>query len=161
MAAVTADRMSRERDVHLKCQDTKAIATAATIYVGAMVDKILATNRLTNADNVADHRFAGICEKIINDSGSVISAGTGNTGGTVKAVYSYGHTVLLNVRTAARTYDNINKNVFCDTNNEVTDTTGAGTAGLRVSVGYIVEFEASNLSTAWVALRRFSSADAV
>ncbi len=161
MTAVTADQIARTRDDNLKMVDTLAIVTAGTIYVGTIVNVNKASNRLEDADNEADRVFAGVVEEIYNDSGVAISAATGNTGGTVKARYAYGHTMLLNVATAARTYDNINKNVFVLDNVTVTDTTGAGTAGVRVKIGYLVEFEASNLSTAWVALRRFGDDSAV
>lgn len=160
MAAATADRLSEIRDAESIIEETHAIATAQTIYVGTLVNFVTTTGRICSATAATSRRFAGEVVEIINDSSTAITAGTGNTGGTVKARIRYGHQMLLNVRTAARTFTSLTKNVFVSDDNSVTDTTGAGTAGVRVKVGTLVQFEASDKSTAWVALRRFADADA-
>lgn len=159
MAAVTADTIRAERAVEDKVETILPIKTASTVYVGALAN-ISTLNRLVNATAAASERPGGIVEEIINDSGSVISAGTGNTAGTVKARISWGHEVLMAVRTAAATYANHGKNVFVSNNNEVTDTTAAGTAGVRVKIGSIAEFNGAK-TEAWIALRRYGDTDAV
>ena len=159
MAAVTAERSTDSRSLHNKTEETFAITTANTVYVGALVNHVTSTGRVASATAAASRRFAGIVEAIVNDSGSVITAGTGNTAGTIKARVSWGHEVLLAVLTAARTFANLNKNVYVGDNASVTDTTGAGTAAVRVKVGMITQFGATT-STAWVALRVYGEADA-
>ena len=159
MAAITADKIRDERAVAQKVETILPIKTASTVYVGGLAN-ISTLNRVVNATAAASERFGGLVEEIINDSGSVISAGTGNTAGTVKARISWGHEVLMDVRTAARTYANHGKNVFVSNNNDVTDTTAAGTAAVRVKIGMIAEFNGVK-TEAWVALRRYGDTDAV
>lgn len=158
MAAITADKIRDERAVSQKVETILPIKTSSTVYVGGLAN-ISTLNRVVNATAAASERFGGLVEEIINDSGNVISAGTGNTAGTVKARISWGHEVLIAVRTAAQTYTNHGKNVFVSTNNDVTDTTGAGTAAVRVKVGMIAEFNGAK-TEAWVALRRYGDTDA-
>jgi hypothetical protein len=159
MAAVTADRAYRTRGENNKVTETVAIATAGTVYVGALANYVSSTGRVTSATAAASRLFAGIVEEIVNDSGAVISSGAGNTAGTVKAKIAWGHQVYLDVLTAARTFSNLTKNVFVGDNASVTDTTGAGTAAVRVKVGMVAEL-AESKTKAWVALRVYGSGDA-
>jgi len=161
MAAITADKTRPERSIEKKTATTFAVTTSATIYVGGFVNHVVATGRVTGATAAASRRFAGVVESISNDSGVAVSAATGNTAGTIKAVVSWGHEVLADINTAARTFANLGKNVFVANNNDLTDTTAAGTATLRVKVGMVTEFTNSAKSEAWVALRVFGDADAV
>lgn len=160
MAAVTADRLTDTRNLNNKSTEVIAITTSNTVYVGALVNIVSSTGRVASATAAASRRPGGIVEAILNDSGAVISAGTGNTAGTIKARVAWGHEVLVNVLTAARTFANLGKNVFIADNASVTDTTAAGTATLRVKLGMLTQFGAST-ATGWVALRVYGDADAV
>jgi len=162
--ASTADRNTRARALNNKVVETHTITTAQTVYIGTLVNFVATTGRVTPAvRNIASRRFAGIVESIVNDSGSVLSAATGNTAGTVKCQISYGHEVLLNVKTAARTFTSVGMNVFVSDNDTVTDTTDAGTStsNRRIKIGALVQMEASDKSTAWVSLRKLANLDAV
>jgi hypothetical protein len=152
MTAVTADRLSTVRGLDQVIEDEVAIATASTVYVGALAN-FNTGGRVVSATAAASRRFAGEVVAILNDSGSPISAATGNTAGTIKARIRYGHQMLLNVITAARTFTNLGKTVYVADNQSVNGT-GVGTAGVRVAVGALMSFDDSTKATAWVALRR-------
>jgi hypothetical protein len=152
MAAVTADQISSIRATNEIVEETVAIATSNTVYMGTLA-VFATTGRVANATAAASRRFAGEVVEIINDSGALISAGTGNTAGTVKAKIRYGHQLLLGVKTSSRTYTNLGKNALVYTNVDIGGTS-VGTAGVRIVVGQIAQFDASNKSTAWVWLRQ-------
>lgn len=151
MAAVTADQLAELRATNLIVEETHAIGTAGTVYVGALANFSTA-GRLVSATAAASRRFAGLVTEIVNDSGSIITAATGNTAGTVKAKIVYGCQARLAVLTAARTFTNLGKSVYVGDNVSVTDATGAGTAAVRVVVGQLVELTDSK-TKGWVALR--------
>jgi hypothetical protein len=158
--AITADKIRRYRASANKVLETFAIATGQTVFIGSMVNFVGTTGRIRDAAAATGRTFAGVVEKIINDSGAAITTGTGNTAGTVKAKITWGVAMVLSVATAARTFTSLNKNVFVADNDTVTDTTGAGTSAVRVKVGALVEFVDSTKTSAWVELRRYASADA-
>lgn len=152
MAAVTADQLASTRATNNVVEETHSIGTAATVYLGTIANFTTA-GRIVSATAAASRRFAGEIVRIVNESGSILSAATGNTAGTVKAVIRYGHQMHLNVLTAARTYTNIGKSVYVGDNVSVTDATGAGTAGVRVIAGQLVELTDTK-TKGWVALRQ-------
>jgi hypothetical protein len=156
MAAVTADQIRKERATNLKEFATAAVVTGQTVYIGTLVCFPPGSARVRNGAATANYTLAGICEEVINDSGAPLSAITGNTAGTVRVRYSYGHEVSMILLTAARTYTNLNKTALLKTNNEL-DGTAVGTAAVRVQVGAIVETDAASLATVWVAIRRFGT----
>jgi len=158
--AITADKIRYSRATNNRVDDVFAITTSNTVYVGALVNFVTSTGRVASATAAASRNFAGVVEEIVNESGSAITAATGNTSGTIKARISWGHEVLVNVKTAARTFANVGRNLFVFDNDAVTDTTGAGTAAVRVKVGALSRFEASDKSTGWIALRVYGQADA-
>jgi len=160
MAAITADKTRPERSIAKKTQSTFAVATSQTVYIGGFVNFVNSTGRVTGAANAAARRFAGVVESVVCD-GPPPAAITGDASGTVKVLVSWGHEVLADINTAARTFANLGRNVFVANNNDLTDTTAAGTATLRVKVGMISEFTNAARSEAWVALRVFGDADAV
>jgi tartrate dehydratase beta subunit/fumarate hydratase class I family protein len=159
MAAITADKIRDSRSIQNKIEDTFTVRTADTVYVGALVN-FDTGGRVQSATAAASKRFAGVVEEIVNETGSALSAGTGNTAGTVKARVAWGHEVWVAVKTAARTFANLGKNVFISTNDDVTDTTAAGTATLRVKVGQLTSLNSAK-THGYVALRVFGDADAV
>lgn len=160
MAAITADADRRTRAENNKVTETVAVTTSNTVYIGALVNFVASTGRVASATAAASRRFAGIVESIVNETGSALTAATGNTAGTVKVKVAYGHQVQLAVLTAARTYSNITKYVYVGDNNSVTDATGAGTAAVRVVVGTLAGFTSSAKTAAWVELRRISETGA-
>lgn len=154
--ALSADKARRSKgDPFI---DVVAIATAQTVYLGSLAAYTTA-GRVRAAAAAASLRPAGVIVDIINDKGAAISAATGNTAGTIKARIAYGHQVEVAVRTAARTFANLGKNVFIADDDSVTDTTAAGTAGVRVKIGSVASMSADK-TTAWVALRVYGDADA-
>lgn len=160
MAALSADKTRDERSINKKTSGVFAIRTSHTLYVGSLA-AFTTIGRVQAAAAATNLRPAGVVEQIINDSGSSISAATGNASGTVKAVVSWGHEVLVPVRTAARTFVNLGKTVYIASDDDVTDTTAAGTAAVRVAIGSLTEFtDATNKDEAWVALRVYGDAAA-
>jgi hypothetical protein len=159
MAALTADKVRDERAINGKTEGIFSLATSSTVYVGSLANFNTA-GRVVAATAAASRRFAGVIEAIVNETASGLTAATGNTAGTVKVRVSWGHEVLMDVKTAARTFANLGKNVYVSTDNDVTDSTGAGTAAVRVKVGALTEFtDRTNKDEAWVALRVFGDAD--
>jgi proteasome assembly chaperone (PAC2) family protein len=152
MAAVTADQISSIRASNEITEETVAITTSNTVYLGTLC-VFATTGRIANATVVASRRFAGEVVEIVNDSGSQLSAGTGNTAGTVKAKIRYGHQMLLGVKTSSRTFTNLGKTALVYTNVDIGGTS-VGTAGLRISIGQIAQFGDSTKATAWVWLRQ-------
>ena len=158
MAAVTADQISSIRGTNDIIEETVAIATAGTVYLGTLA-VFTTAGRIANGTAVASRRFAGEVVEIVNDSGSLIAAATGNTAGTVKARIRYGHQILVGVKTSSRTFTNLGKTGLLYTNNDVSGTS-VGTAGVRIPVGQIVQFADANKTTAWVWLRQVGDATA-
>ena len=158
MAAVTADQLSSIRATNEIVEETVAITTSNTVYLGTLA-VFATTGRVANGTLAASRRFAGEVVEIINDSGALISAGTGNTAGTIKAKIRYGHQLLLGVKTSSRTFTNLGKTALLFNNQDICGATSA-TATVRISVGQIAQFEASNKSTAWVWLRQLGEANA-
>lgn len=163
MAAITADTLRRERAINDKVYDTATIVTAATVYVGALISTVIASGRVQgSASSVgATTRFAGIVTKIIDQTGTFVAAATGNTAGTVKCEFAYGHEVELPVKTSNATFSNVQGNVFAFNNGTVCDATAGGaTAGARVHVGQLVSLSTTT-DLGWVALRRYAYANAI
>ena len=61
--------------------------------------------------------------------------------------------MLLGVKTSSRTFTNLGKNALVHTNVDVGGTS-VGTAGVRIVVGQIAQFNDSTKATAWVWLRQ-------
>lgn len=163
MTAVSADTLGLgERALGIAIEEVYPIKTSATVYVGALAN-FTTLGRVTDAAAAASVRFAGLVVAIINDSGTILTAGTGNAGGTIKAKIRYNHEVLLNVKTATRTYANIGKTVTV-ADNVTVGGTGVGTAGVRVAVGQLVQAGTATaigaFTTGWVKLRHFGDAAA-
>lgn len=158
--ALSADAMRDTRARNNVQKARAAIKTSSTVYVGSLL-AFTTLGRVQAAAAAASLRPAGVCTAIVNESGASITAGTGNAGGTIYAEYEWGHEVLVAVKTAARTLINLGKNVFISDDDAVTDTTGAGTAAVRVKIGSITEFDnTSTKATAWMAVRVYGDADA-
>lgn len=158
MAAVTAERMAIARKLQVAFYDQAPIATSATVYCGALVN-FTVIGRLTDATAAASRRFAGMLVQVLNDSGAIVSAGTGNAGGTVLGLFRYNNEELLNVKTSTRTTTNLGKIVLVADNQTVAGTS-VGTAGVRVAVGALNQFlSASDKTQAWIALRHLSTTD--
>ena len=160
MTALSSDSIRDSRVRNNVAEDTASVATSATVFVGSLL-MFDALGRLRAATPSAARRPAGVCTGIVNESGTPIASATGNAAGTIKATFEYDLEVLVNVATAARTQANLNKNVFILTDNDVTDTTGAGTASLRIKIGSLTQFANSAKSQAWIAVRKLGDADAV
>lgn len=159
MAANTTDRSPIARKLDVAIYDEAPIATSATVYCGNLVN-FNAAGRLVDATAATSRRFAGMLVEILNDSGAIVSAGTGNTGGTVKGKFRFNCEELLDVKTGMRTTTNLGKIVYVSDNHTI-DGTAVGTALVRVNVGAIAQFiGASDKTQAWVHLRHLSTTDA-
>lgn len=152
--AVTADQASQTRKLENAAYDVVAITSGATVYVGALAS-FDASGTLVNATDTASTSFAGEVVRIINESGSPISSGTGNAGGTVKAEIRYGHQMRLNVGAAARLQANLGKTVCISDNVTVL----GATATNDIKCGRLEAFDGST-SYAWVTLRAEGTAAA-
>lgn len=161
MAALSADKIRNRRATNNTRQEAFAVKTSTTVYIGSMA-AFTTLGRVVPAANTANYRPGGMIVDYVNESGSAISAITGNAGGTVKVIVEWGSEFEMDVKTAARTLINIGKTVYALTDNEVTDATAAGTAGVRVAMGSITEFtDMTNKDTAYVAFRVYGDAVAV
>jgi hypothetical protein len=156
--ALSADKTRASRGILNKRVETFSIKTSQTLYIGSLA-AFTTLGRVQAAAAATGLRPAGVVEAIINESGANISAATGNAGGTVKAQIAWGHEVYVDIKTAARTFVNLNKNVFISDDDAVTDTTGAGTAGVRVKIGSLTELNSAK-SAGWLAVRIYGDADA-
>ncbi len=158
MAAVTADQIRIERGIQNKVYTTYPVVTSQTVYIGTLVSHAPGgSGRVRSGAATANYKFAGVVESVVNDSGSFISAITGNADGTVKVRVSYGQEILITCLTAMYTSTNLNRTALLKTNNEV-DGTAVGTAALRQAVGMVTQLESTNL--VWVKLRAIGTADA-
>lgn len=166
MTAVTVDQLALTRATPTQAiEDVFPIKTSVTVYVGTLCNFVTATGRVRTAaaETGSGLGVAGRCTEIINDSGAIISAGTGNTGGTIKARIVWGDLMLLNVKTAIRTFTNTGKTVFVSDNVTVGGT-AVGTSATRVQAGMLCAFaNASGVTDgtktyAWVKLRDFTGA---
>lgn len=153
--AITADKLRKRKNLSQMSTDLVAIKTAATVYVGGLVSFQAGTGRVAAAANSASTMFAGEVLAWENTSGSNLSAITGNTGGTVKALVGWGHQALVTLATSLRTTSMIGKLVYAKDNDIVTDDTGAGTAGVRVQVGNLASRVGS--TEGYVTLRRLGA----
>ena len=141
MAAVTVDQTAITRATADMIEDVLPIKTSVTLYVGALCNFVTAPGRVRSAaaETGSGLTCAGLVTEIINDSGASISAGTGNTAGTVKARFTFKQEVLLNVKTAIRTFTNLGKTVFV-ADNVTVGGTAVGTAAVRVQAGELLAF---------------------
>ncbi len=160
MAAVTADQVPFVRSLQNATYDVKAIKTSVTVYVGTLVS-FSSIGRLIDGAATAATMFAGELVAILNDSGAIVTAGTGNAGGTVLGLYRYGHEMRLAVKTSTRTYSNLGKSVHIADNVTVAGTS-VGTAAVRIVAGALTEFAVTGAApaTAWVRLRTMGTAAA-
>lgn len=146
MAALAADGRRSERAVQNKVIEFYTLGTGATVYLGSLVAINESTGRAVAATAATARTFLGMAE----------AKATGNTAGTVGVKVSHGHQVLINAKTALTTaYTGCNAAVSTD--NDVTTASAAGTAGVQVLVGQIIQFEGGD---AWVALRSYSEKNA-
>jgi len=142
MAALTAEARRSRRNYEAKSIASYVVGTGAVIYQGGLVALNLTTGRAVAATAAASRRFLGLAEE----------TATGDTSGTVSVEVSWGYETLVNAL-AALTTAYTGANCAISTDNDVTTASGAGTAGVQVLVGEVVQFEGGD---AWVALRQYS-----
>lgn len=155
MTAVTADQISLIERATLKAiEDVLPITTNNTVYADTLLNFVTSTGRVCSATAAASRTFAGLCIEILNDSGSPLTAGTGNTGGTVKARFRWGQEILVNLKTATRTFTNLGKTLTI-ADNVTCGGTGVGTAGVRVTAGPLAGFYSqSDKTKGWLLANR-------
>lgn len=151
--AITADKLRKRKNLSQMSTDLVAVTTAATVYIGALVN-FRSTGRVAAAANAASQLFAGEVLDWENTSGSVVTGITGNTGGTVKVLVGWGHQALVTLATGLRTTSKIGKLVYASDNDTVIGT-AAGTAGVRVQVGTLASRVGS--TEGYVTLRRLGA----
>jgi hypothetical protein len=158
--ALSADAFRDYRVTNNMTVETYSIKTSATVYLGSAA-AFTTLGRVQAAAAATGLRPAGVIVEIVNDSGAAITAATGNTAGTVKAKVANGAEFLFSIKTAARTQINLGKNLFISDDDNLTDTTAAGTALVRVKFGKLTEFANTAKSSGWVAACVYGDADAV
>ncbi len=161
MTAVTTDQLAiTKASPSQAIEYVYAIKTSVTVNVGTLVNLVVATGRVRSAAAETGNAImvAGRCTEIINDSGAIISAGTGNAGGTIKARVVWNDMMLLSVKTAIRTFTNVGKTVFV-ADNVTVGGTAVGSAGVRVQAGMLADFANAagaidgTKAYAWIKLR--------
>lgn len=152
--AITADKLRKHKNLSLMSTDLVAVKTAATVYVGGLVNFQPTTGRVAAAAATASTMFAGEILDWENTSGSVLSAITGNTGGTVKVLVGWGHQALVTLATGLRTTSKIGTVVYAKDNDTVQGT-AAGTAAVRIQVGNLASRVGS--TEGYVTLRRLGA----
>lgn len=138
---------------------TVAIATSSTLYVGSLAARRNTTGRALAATAATGRRILGVVERLDSDvNGPGAGSGVGNTGGTQKALIRYLDERSFTIKTAIRTNTSLGLNVFVGDDDSVGGT-AVGTAATHCVVGELVEWDASDKSTGWVAIRRFAGTD--
>jgi len=143
MAALSANSRRKTRDEHLMTKGNFAAGTGGAIYEGSLVVINESTGRAIAATAATARTFLGVSLENV----------TGNTGGTVKVNFAFGHQELMSAITGV-TAAFTGTNALVATDNTV-DNTSVGTALVRVVVGEIMEIPSANL--AWVRIRHASS----
>lgn len=147
MTALSANTARKRKSLQLAEHDSRAAKTSATVYQGSLVSVVESTGRAKAAAAAAGETFLGVSEH----------QATGNTSGTTSVRFLYGHAELLAAATAL-TKSFIGCNVAVSDDNTVTTVAGAGTAGVQVRVGELLDVPSAN--KAWVWIRHFSQKDA-
>lgn len=156
MAALTSDKIRKSRGTP-DAREKVAIATSATLYVGSMCSIDNATGRARAASITTAERCLGECIGVESDASGFGASGVGDTSGTVYAHVKYGHESLVTVATAVRTNAAIGVDLFFRDDDSVGGTaTGTSTGLNQITAGHLTAFEASDKSTAWLAVRRFT-----
>lgn len=151
--ALSKDTLRKHRGEPRKVQ--VAIGTAATLYVGSLVNRRTTTGRVLAATAATGRKFFGVVERLDGPNGESTGTGVGNTSGTQKALIRYNDEFLVTIATAIRTNTSLGLNLFVGDDDKCSGT-AVGTAGTRVPVGELVAFEASDKSTGWVRSRQFA-----
>lgn len=148
MAALTQDKVFQTRGTGVR--QKVAIKTSATVYRGGFGSIVPGTGRLKASAAAAGEHFGGL---IVDFDGPTGGTGVGNASGTEYAIIEYGNEVKCVVKTAYRTNTFLNFNMFVSNDQEIGGT-AVGTSAARQVAGELTAFEASDKSTAWLALRR-------
>lgn len=155
--ALTQDKIRRSRGTPMT--ERVAIGTAGTLYVGSLCARRTTTGRAFAGTAATGRKILGVAVcKDGSTTGPGAGTGVGNTGGTQYALVEYGNEHLFTVKTAIRTNTSLGLNVFIADDDSVGGT-AVGTAAARIVAGELVAWEASDKSTAWVAVRRFANAN--
>lgn len=150
--ALSAHKIRKSRGVAIG-QLRVPITTNATIYQGSLAARPNANGRASAATAATVRKILGMVVRLDGPNGPSTGTGVGNTAGTQYAVVEYGNEWSITVATAIRTNAALGLNVFVGSDDQVKGT-AAGTAGVRVVVGELVDWDASDKSTGWVAVRR-------
>lgn len=149
--ALSRDAIRKHRGEGIR--EEYSIETGATLYLGSLAMIRATTGRAVAATTAAtqDNRVAGV---VVGFSGNDRD-GVGHTDGSEKAILEYGNEWLFTVETASRTSTALGLNLYAE-DDDVVGGTAVGTHTALVVVGELVSFEASDKSTGWMAIRRFS-----
>lgn len=146
MAAATQDRNRKSQRGTPQYTSRLAIKTSSRIYRGTMVNRLNAGGRAVAASAATGRRIAGVA---IHFEGGTVNTGLGVAGGTEFVTVESGRLYLADVKTAIRTTTSLGLNVFV-ADDQMVGGTAVGTAAARIVAGRLIEFEASDKSTAWV-----------
>lgn len=148
--ALTRDTNRKARGTGI--EETIAIGTAATLYIGSLAVRRTTTGRALAATAATGRRILGTVIRLDSDTnGPGAGSGVGNTAGTQKALVRYGHEARVTVATAIRTNTSLGLNVFIGDDDKVSGT-AVGSAGTRVAAGRLMGWAETDKSAGWVAL---------
>lgn len=143
MTVLSASGPRKHRSENLSEFGALAVKTGAIIYQGSLVNIVESTGRIKAGAAVAGETFVGVAEE----------TKTGNTAGTVVCKFRFWHQEKI-AKAAALTKAYTGCTVALADDNTVTTMSGAGTAGVQVRVGELMDLDADG--SAWIAIRRYS-----
>lgn len=148
MAALTeaTQREKRLVDTH-SIVGNAAVKTSEVVYQGSLISVVESSGRVTATAKTTGTAFVGVAASTV----------TGDTAGTKKVDYYFGHVELITAKAALTTTYRM-CNVALEDDDTVTTLSDAGTAGVRQIVGTAIDFDSDG--NAWVWLGHFSSKDA-
>ena len=147
MAALSAETQRKTRSLHLAERGNAAVKTGEIVYKGSLISVVESTGRVTCTAKTTGTAFVGVA----------LETATGNTAGTTKVDYLYGHVELITAKAALTTTYRM-CNVALEDDNTVTTLSDAGTAAVRQIAGMAVDFDSAG--DAWVWIGHFSQKDA-
>lgn len=157
MAALTQDAIRKARGAGIR--EVIAIGTSGTVYIGSLCVRRNTTGRALAGTAATGRRILGVAKSFHSDTtGQTGGTGVGVTGGTEKVEVEYGNEHLFAVKTAIRTNTSLGLTVYLADDNMIGGT-AVGTSAARVAVGRLAAWEASDKSTAWVAVAAFGHAN--
>lgn len=145
--ALTESTVRITRGDNLQQRGNAAVKTGVTVYQGSLISVVESSSRVTTTAGGTGTAFVGRAAETV----------TGNTAGSKKVDYYFGHIELITAKAALTTTYRM-CNVALEDDDTVTTLSDAGTAGVRQIAGTAVDFDSDGNAYVWLA--HFSSKDA-